>query len=56
MVPFAVIPLIREEIDEWGGHLARLRREQRRKRLVSGFAGTRAKRPRHSIFLFLHTL
>jgi hypothetical protein len=57
MVPSAVISLIRacEEIDEWGGHF-RLRREQRRKRLVSGFAGTRARRPRHSIFLFFHTL
>lgn len=52
-----VIPLIRacEEIDEWGGHLARLRRHRRRKRLVSGFAGTRARRPRHSIFQFLDT-
>jgi outer membrane lipoprotein-sorting protein len=45
-----------EEIDEWGGHLARLRRQRRRRCSASDFAGTRARRPRHSIFQFLHTL
>jgi hypothetical protein len=46
----------REKIDEWGGHLARLRRQRRRRCSASGFAGTRARRPRHSIFQFLHTI